>query len=68
MSEYTIELPARIDCDDYHEFSYLETFFQKLNKDIKINEVGYDDVINAYIGIAYIGNLSKDEYKELMEN
>ena len=65
MSEYTTELPIRIDCDDYHEFSYLEAFFKKLIKDIKIEEVGFDDSINKYIGIVYVGSLTKNEYDEL---
>jgi len=68
MSKYTIELPIRIDCDDYHEFSYLETFFKKLVEDIKIEEVGFDGSANKYIGIVYVGSISKNEYDELMEN
>lgn len=61
MNKHTVELPIRIDCDDYHEFSYLETFFKKLNKNIHIREVGFDGTICKYVGIAYIGVLSNDE-------
>ena len=68
MSNYTIELPIRVDVEDYHEFSYLEKFFKLLNEDIKVEEVGFDGSINAYIGIAYVGTLSKDEEDELLEN
>jgi len=66
MNEHIIKLPAIIDCDDYHELSYIESFFHKLNKDIKIKEVGFDDSIRKYIGIAYISPISSDDYDKLM--
>ena len=68
MNKHTIELPILIDCNDYHEFSYLENFFHKLNKDIKIKEIGFDEAVNKYIGIAYILPISSDEYDKLMRN
>jgi len=68
VNNFTIDLPIRIDCDDYHEFSYLEAFFKKLNKNICVHEIGFDEALNKYIGIAYIGFLSNDKRDELLEN
>ena len=58
------ELPQIIEVDDYHEFGRIEYFLKRLNKDIKINEVGF---VRDYIGIIYVGSLEDEENKVLFD-
>lgn len=45
-----INLPIQIEVDDYHEFDYLEEYFKKLNRHIKIEEIGFK---GYYTGLVY---------------
>lgn len=59
------ELPAKISCDDYHEFSYLRDQFRQVIPKIKIKEIGFKikdiDCNGEYLGIAYVGALTDTE-------
>jgi branched-subunit amino acid permease len=50
-----INLPVVLNASDYHEFNNMQDYFKKLNKSIKVKEVG---CAGWYYGMAYIGNLS----------
>jgi len=52
-SKISIQLPIKIEVDDYHEFSYLEKFFKLLNDNIRIKELEPSDT-GKYIGIIYL--------------
>jgi len=48
-----IQLPIKIEVDDYHEFLYLENFFKLLNSDIRVKELEQSGT-GKYIGIVYL--------------
>ncbi len=61
MSEYIVRLPKIFEKYDYHEFDELEEDFQELLPKIKVREVGFDDDIGLYVGVAYIGAKTSPE-------
>tara|TARA_Y100000034_G_C6580430_1_gene251810 strand:- start:81 stop:308 length:228 start_codon:yes stop_codon:yes gene_type:complete len=61
-----IQLPIKIEVDDYHEFTYLEKFFKLLNNNIKVKELSQSDN-GKYIGIVYLEDNTTSntlEYRE----
>lgn len=55
-----INLPAKVEVEDYHRFSSLQDNLRKLNSKIKVREVGFN---GSYMGIVYVGNLEDSENK-----
>jgi len=56
-----IELPAKVEVRDYHDFDDLEEQFRAMNPQIKVIEIGSS---NCYIGMVYIGRLADPENKQ----
>jgi hypothetical protein len=60
----SVNLPLRIDVDDYHEIESIGELLKKLNPRIKVKELGCN---GRYVGIAYIGTLNDDNVKNMIE-
>jgi len=58
-----ITLPQRIEVDDYHEFTDVQTYLKLLSKDLKVKELGCN---GRYVGIIYSGKLTDKENKILI--
>ena len=59
-----INLPARIEVMDYHEFDSLLEALKQIIPGIKVKEIG---CVGNYIGIAYVGNLQEIKNKKLFK-
>ena len=56
-----IELPKRVDVSDCHDFDSLMDSFRKIDRRIKVREIG-----GCYVGIIYVGSLDDVENKSLI--
>ena len=70
----TIELPKRVEVSDYHEFDDMRDYLKKLNKSIKVIEIGHAKNYHdgaMYQGMIYVGRLESKEnvplYKKIYE-
>lgn len=59
-----VNLPARVQVADYHEFPFLQDNLRKIIPGIKVFEVG---CTGKYDGIAYIGRKDQPEVKALVK-
>lgn len=70
---FTVNLPARIEVDDYHEFSYMQDHLRQLIPGVKVEEVGcapsnyLDRGCCVYHGVVYVGRKSDDAVKKLIK-
>jgi hypothetical protein len=60
-----IQLPKRIEVSDYPDFGYLREYFHKLNKHIRVKNMGIGRsrsgkgyLGGCYIGIVYVGKFT----------
>jgi hypothetical protein len=61
----TLELPALIKADDYHEFDYIQGYLRQLGaKKVKIEEIGFDAPM--YVAIVY-QHKDKDYHRLIKE-
>lgn len=73
MARFTVNLPARIEVDDYHEFSYMQDHLRQLIPGVKVEEVGcapsnyLDRGCCVYHGVVYVGRKSDDAVKKLIK-
>ncbi len=60
--------PHIIYVDDYHEFSYLEKFYRKIDKRISVEEIQLSKN-RQYAGIVFLaGSKSSPEYKQVRKD
>lgn len=66
-----IKLPKMIKVSDYPDFDYLLSYFKKLNRQIKIKNVGLgmdrELAMGCHYGMVYTGSI-KDPENDLMLN
>lgn len=56
--EFVTKLPVVVECDDYHDFGYIEGFVREMFPEVKIKEIGF---AGYYLGIAYYGKLTNPD-------
>lgn len=67
MIKLDVNIPTRIYCSDYHEFSYIQSCFKLINKKIKCKELGFEFVTGDYIGLLYIEESDFKKEKQLFD-
>jgi hypothetical protein len=66
--EVMVKVPCTIEVKDYHEFSHIEEILKRLNKKIRVTELGFDKYRGSYsyVGLIHVNTAAhKKLIKEL---